>query len=99
MRPPRLVASTSGLAGAIDEARREFEKMRRRGDLVYERTCAKCGEPTFGAIGGLSSNALRVPRAEADRILANDGRFVCSNCDPTGKERWMMEVGTKLGLA
>jgi hypothetical protein len=93
---PRLVGQVQ-LDGEA-EARREFERMKRRGDLVYERTCAKCSQTTWGALGGMGPAQLRVSREEAERILATHGRFVCSNCDPAGKHRWMVEVGTKLGF-
>ncbi len=70
------------------------------GALTYERSCARCGQPTFGVIGsvGVPGEPPEGTRAEAMKILATWGTFVCSTCDPVGKQKWLAEVAGKLGL-
>src|SRR5438552_553388 len=85
---PRVVAQSA--MPPDRDLDKDLALMRKRGDAVYDRTCAKCGERTIGAIGG--GAPLKVSREEAERILGTHGRFVCSNCDPAGKQRWMTEV-------
>ena len=92
-RAPRLVAQTELKDLDLDK---EVARFRKRGDIVYDRVCTKCGERTIGAIGG--DMPLRISREEAERILATHGRFVCSKCDPSDKQRWMTEVAGKLGF-
>lgn len=86
------------LQGA-DEARAMFEQRKRAGDLVYERVCAGCGETTWGVIGGFGPALPRVERPKALEVLATYGTFYCSNCDPSAKQAWMMEVAERIGLS